>query len=63
MFCFKTAAEKALSKEERLKCLDQMLNEKFPMKFYVSSAVIHIFFAITAIVCSFFNFKLQFYLS
>jgi len=50
MFCFKQAAEKALSKEERLRCLDEMLNKKFPMKLYVSSAIIHIFFALAAIV-------------
>ena len=50
MFCIKTKAEKALSKEERLRCLEQMLREKFPLKLYIVSGAIHIFFAIAAIV-------------
>ena len=49
MFCIKSKAEKALSKEERLKCLEKMLNEDFPTKLYIGSAFIHIFFALAAI--------------
>lgn len=50
IFCFKSKAEKALTKEERLKCLEMMLTENFPTKFYITSSAIHIFFAVAAIV-------------
>lgn len=49
MFCIKSKAEKALTKEERLECLETMLTENFPTKTYIISSAIHIFFAIAAI--------------
>lgn len=49
MLCLKTKYQRLLSKEEQKKCVKSMLQEKFPLKTYVSCLLVNIVFALCII--------------
>lgn len=49
MFWVKTKAEKGLSAEERKACIDDMLDNQFPLRLYVVSFTLNIVFSAASI--------------
>ncbi len=49
LLCFKSEAEKALSKEELKKCQEVMLEEKFPFKRYVITILLNLIIGLSVI--------------